>query len=68
MGKTQIKMFCQQYTQYITRQVNTAVSQLESDILEIVRALGGQGSMGEYGSLKERKQRLGSLPEEVKVR
>lgn len=64
VGKIQIKIFCQQFTQNVTSELNAVASQLENEILEIERELGGQSTEGAYRSLKQRKQRLGSLLEE----
>ena len=43
MGKAQIRVFCQEYTAFATKELNRVVGRMESDIVDMERQMAGGG-------------------------
>lgn len=64
LGKTQIKVFCQNYTACTTAKIKTTIQRLEKEILNLETDLGNQNTPEVGRVLLEKRQDLGFFLQE----
>lgn len=60
-GKTQIKLFCQQYTYSVTKEITRSLKALENDILLLQNSFKTSGDADHIKSLEDKKATLNEL-------
>lgn len=61
MGKTQIRLFRQQYSVHGTTRIRSTIQKLEQDVRDIENNLIGQQDSGSERELRAKRTQLGSL-------
>ena len=61
IGKTQIKLFCQQYTCNVTRHITSSLQDLEMDVVKLQNLVDSTGNQEYSEALKSKKAALANL-------
>ncbi|KAL6456163.1 hypothetical protein MHYP_G00360140 [Metynnis hypsauchen] len=61
VGKAQIRLFCQQYTSYATKEKQRIIAALERDIARLEQQIGGRDCDGVQAELEELRRDMGAF-------